>query len=525
MDAWIAAGGLVAATVLTFRAPARVAWHVVALVTGALAALPLLQHALGLVASSGNAWLSTAYLLGFLLALLTGARWEAERAGALADYLFLAIGIAALVSVGLQLHQWLMLERIDLWSMGGVPTRPFANFGQPNQLGSFLLWALLATAWGFVRRQIGAGTAIFLALYLLFGLALTQSRASWVAIALIVLAAWWWRGIWPSRYLALAITGLALYFALCSLSIGWLSDVLIGGLPPDVGEAGRMAREMRPAIWALFLDAVSQKPLFGYGWNQVGIAQMAVSVDHPALHAFLAQSHNLFLDLVLWCGIPVGLSVSILLLWWFVRCVRAVRHAEDALLVLVLLVIANHAMLELPLHHAHFLLPTGLFMGALTVRLAPTPVVVTGRAPLVIVWLACAVLLSLVIRDYARVEASTLTLRFEWARIKTPPAQSPDVLMLTQWTDYFRLIRLEPASGMSEADLQWMRSTTALNPNAGFYRKLAISLAMNGRPDEAALWMRRLCQIGSISLCAAAKSAWAQEAAQNPKMAAVPWPR
>jgi hypothetical protein len=524
MDAWVACAGMLAASVIFLRAPRTTGWPPVAWVALGLSLVPGLQYGFGLVTSSGNAWVSTAFMLGFVLALLTGVRWERMRAGHLADCLFFAIGLAAILSVGLQLHQWLQLDRLDIWTIADGNGRPFANFAQPNQLATFLLWGVLALAWGVVRGRIGTAVAIAAALFLLFGLALTASRTAWIALVLFVLAAWWWRSLWPNPRTPWAVMVLVLWFVACMPSIRWLGELLLLRSGPDPGDVLRMSTELRPMAWALFLDAVSQQPWWGYGWNQVGAAQMALAVDHPAPHVFFSHAHNLFLDLLLWCGIPIGATAGVLICWWFLRCIRRIAHAEDAILMLFLLVVMNHAMLELPLHHAYMLIPTGLVIGALDVRLGRSRVVNTGRAAVWCVWLACLVFLTLIIRDYSRVEQSYQTLRFEWARIKTAPAQAPDVVLLTQWTDYFRLVRAEPVVGMSEAELQWMRDATVLNPNAGFYRFLAISLAMNDRPQEAALWMRRLCQIATVGLCARVKMAWKQEATQNPTMATVPWP-
>ena len=48
------------------------------------------------------------------------------------------------------------------------------------------------------------------------------------------------------------------------------------------------------------------------------------------------------------------------------------------LLMTLLLVTTNHALLELPLHHAYFLLPVGLVIGALDQRMAREPVFTTA---------------------------------------------------------------------------------------------------------------------------------------------------
>ena len=388
MDAWLAIVLLLAAAALLVRATGPVVWHGITLLAAVLVCIPALQYLFGMVPLSGTAWISTAYLIGFLLALLIGAHWESASPGQLADGLFLAIAIAALLSVGLQLHQWLSLDLLDIWSMGDGYGRPFANFGQPNNLGTFFLWGILGAAWGLVRRLIGVGTALFMAAFLLFGLALTLSRTGWVAVALLIAASWIWRRLWSDPLFPWVVTGLGLYFAACVMSISWLNQLFLFSLPSDAVDLVRMSGELRTVVWALFIDAALQQPWFGYGWNQVSLAQLTAALDHPPLRVLFSHSHNLFLDLMLWCGIPVGLFVSGCLLRWFWLRLRAVRSAEDAVLLLFLLVVGNHAMLELPLHHAYFLLPAGLVMGALNVRLDVRPVLILGRWSAVVVWLA-----------------------------------------------------------------------------------------------------------------------------------------
>ncbi|MDP3617237.1 MAG: hypothetical protein Q8R49_05400, partial [Rhodoferax sp.] len=107
VDAWLAIMLSLASLAVIWRSTSPVVWHGITLLVAMLVLVPGLQYALGLVLLSGTAWISSAYLIGLLLALLTGARWESASPGQLADGLFLAVGMAALLSVGLQLHQWL----------------------------------------------------------------------------------------------------------------------------------------------------------------------------------------------------------------------------------------------------------------------------------------------------------------------------------------------------------------------------------------------------------------------------------
>jgi O-antigen ligase len=525
VDAWVGFMLLLAAAGVMLRTARSVAWHGMTVLMAVLLFMPLLQYGLGLVAFSGTAWVSSAYLIGFLLALLTGAQWESARSGQLADGLFLAIGVASIVSVGLQLHQWLELGLLDVWAIGNTSGRPFANLGQPNELGTLLLWGLLAIAWGVVRQRLGAWTALFIAVYLLFGLALTQSRTAWLALVLLVGASWFWRRWGSNHRWPWFVTGLGLYFAVCVIVLGWLGQALLLTSASVVTDIVRITGELRPQLWSMFIDAALQQPWFGYGWNQVGLAQLAVASDHPPLYMAAFHSHNLFLDFMLWCGIPVGLFVSFYLLRWLWLCLRAVQGAEEALLVLFLLVVFNHAMLELPLHHAYFLLPTGLVVGALNVRLNFQPMLSLGRKSVWVILFCSAALLALIVRDYLRVEISYLALRFEWAHVKTETRGTPpEVVVLNQLGEFIRFARIEPDRGMTPSDLDWMRKVTSTYPNTGAIYKLATALAMNQQPKEAQRWLMRMCKIVPEAECAAVKDVWISKSRSNPDISAVSWP-
>lgn len=520
-DAWVALAFLLASAAVFIRVREPLAWHRITVLAALLVCIPWLQYAFDLVPLAGNAWISSAYLLGFLLALLTGAHWEKFSPGQVVDGLFLAIGIAAVLSVGLQLRQWFVLEGLEIWTMGGGPDRPFANLGQPNQLGTLLLWGLLAGVWGHIRNHISGKVAVLLMVYLLFGVALTGSRTAWIGVALLVVASWWWRSLWRSARLPWIATSLGGYFVLCVVVQGWW-HALDGAAPTDLV---RMSSELRPLAWAVFLDAAWQRPWFGYGWNQTALAHLDLATAHPSLHNIFSYSHNLFLDLVLWCGIPVGFTVSAALLWWFWKRVRAVKKADDAVLILFLLVIANHAMLELPLFYAYFLLPVGMVIGALNTRLGARPVIAMGRKLAMGLWLATTALLALIIRDYGRVESSYQTLFLEWSRIKiTIPVGPPDVLLLTQWHDFIKFARVDPKSNLSDDELARMRNITGLFPSGITLHKFATVLAFNQRPEEAQLWLKRMCKTIPKADCKAVKEIWARQALKYPQIAAVPWP-
>jgi hypothetical protein len=522
-DAWAALMFGLGSAAIILRGAGPAVWHWISVLVAGLVCIPLIQYAFNMLPFAGQAWISTIYLLGLLLALLTGARWESVSPGQLAEGLLFAIGVAAVLSVGLQLHQWLGLSLLELSSASLTGVRPYANLGQPNQLGTLLLWGLLACAWGVVSGRVRPSIATLMASYLLLGIALTQSRTASVGLFLLLCATWFWRKWWPSRWMPWVVTALCAYFLFCNLTLPWLHDTLQLAGASDLEE--RMRAGVRPLAWRLFIDAALQHPWFGYGWTSVTHAQLAVALEHPALRSSFGHAHNLFIDLVLWCGLPIGLFVSASLIYWFASSFRSVGNIQDAILLMFVAVIGNHAMLELPLHYAYFLLPTGAVIGVLNARLVRQPIIRTPRWVLAGIWAVAAVLLSICIRDYFKVEANYYSLRFERAHIGTlPPAAPPDVLLLTQFREELRLARFEPTAGLSEADVEWIRNLAKANPRPGELFKLATALALNQRPDEAQLVLKKMCKILSDEMCAMAGRVWAEQSAKESQIAAIPWP-
>lgn len=524
LDAWAATAMLLPALWLVARSPVRSNWTAGPLLLLALLLLVGLQHATGLIVHAGVAWINVAYLLGFLIAWQTGSRWERVASGQAADGLFLAIALAAFLSVGLQLHQWLQMDRLDIWSMGGPGIRPFANMGQPNQLATLLLWGLAALFWWWVRGRARPLIVLAAAVFLLFGLALTGSRTAWIAAVLVNLAVWAWRPLWPQRHAPWVVSALTLFYFLAVFSVDVLAQWLLVGADTGMADVMRARTETRPAIWAMFLDAVSMRPWLGFGWGQVAMANTAAALGNPPLQMFFSHSHNLLLDLVLWCGVPVGLGTMAYLVWWLLSRVLRVRQAADAVLMMPLLVVGNHAMFELPLHYAYFLLPVGLWMGALEVRLGIAPVVTSARWVAVAMVSAAAVLLGLIVRDYARVEPAYQNLRYEWARIRTPVTQVPSVLLLTQWRDFVRMVKLDSQADLAGPDIAWVRNMASLFPSPGFFQLEAIVLARNGMPQQAASALAVMCSMSSPGQCHAVQQHWRQRAASDPVLARVPWP-
>lgn len=489
-DAWMAwafaaGGGLL---LLGSRSPLPL--HRLSILAGTLVVVPGLQWGWGLLPDPGLAWIATLYLLGFVLALVVGARAEQDRPEVAVSALLLAISVAAVASVGLQLHQWFSLD-VTLWILPVLDMRFYGNLGQPNQMATLQIWGLLGVGWFLQRRQISPPIALLLALLLLLGIALAQSRTAMLSIGVLAVMAIAWRKLWPAPgHVVTLAAGLATWFASCLLSIKPISAALLLSVSPGSLERS-WSGDTRWQAYRMFVDAVFEKPWLGYGWATAAPAQLAVADRHPKLSILFEHSHNLFLDLVLWLGLPLGLIVSVALVLWLARQVWCVAAPKDAILVMFVVVVGVHAMLEMPLQYAYMLLPVALVMGALQTRSQARVVVLVGRRIFIVLWLGAVLLLGAVTRDYFLIEADLEALRFEKTyRIEAPP-QPPPVLVLSHLSDFIRLGRSAAKPGMTAQDIERMRIGAHWFPSPSNLYLYTAALALNGRPEEARQMMRK----------------------------------
>lgn len=502
-EIWVAFVLLALLPPAILKLPKQFSGDAFAVVVLAAAAVPFVQLVIGQIAFFGQAWISSLYLIGFLVAILAGQAWERLFPDRLVDMLCLAVGIAALLSVFLQLRQWLGLNGLGIWLVESTDVRPAANLGQPNQLATLLLWGTLATFWAWARAKIGVAVAVILALILLFGVALTASRTAWLAVWLVIAVAWWWRAIWKSKYVPWLLTVLGLVFSLCVLILDFSGSHSRLAQMAVTTTSTVSPGSMRISGWLHLAQAILERPFFGYGWAQTAKAYILVSESAPALHTIFGAAHNLFLDLVLWCGLPVGGLLSWIVLRKFWQMFRQVNSPEKAVLFFFLLVVANHALLELPLHYAYFLLPVGLVLGTfLAYDPQFKPILKIGKIGFSVLGLVSAAMLSITLVDYLKVENSYALLRFEWAGYKLASnPQPPNLIALNQWHGIIKHARAVPKAGMPAAELEEMRQITLLAHKPIDFRVLARSLALNGKIAESDLWLKRLCNVGTAQSC------------------------
>lgn len=510
------------------RGTTHVAVSQIAALSALLATVPLVQWAFGQVDFRSDAGVSASYLAAFASCVVTGQTLAGrpDNRRRLIVGLSWALLIAALLSAAIALVQWLQLR----WSIFIVDLRPggrpYGNLAQPNHLATLLALGSVASLYLYELRRIGGAALAAASMLLSWGLVMTQSRTGWLFAALLLL---WWA--WQRRAVALRLPGAALFATLSLYAAGiaaWspLNDALLLSAPADF--ESRLQAGTRWIHWPTLWDAAWREPWFGYGWGQVVLAQQAAVLDHPPVGEWLLQSHNLLLDLLIYNGLPIGFAVFGLLVWWFVRHIRACRSVEQWALIAAVGTVFTHALLEYPLDYAYFLLPTGLMMGALE-ALHPEP---AGRLRLPR-WAYATVLAGLagmlvwITAEYLKVESATRQLRFVMLGIgvdKVPDAPVPDVWLLDQPREFHRYWMTPATPGMSVERLDWMRRVSMREPRPPAQLRYALAAGLNGRPEEAAVTLARLCKLHAAVRCDEGRASWSAAQQQHPALLGIPYP-
>jgi len=507
------------------RSPAGLTLTALSLGVAGVCLVPVLQTTAGLIAFPAEGALAALYLIGFMLAIIAGHRVEVMAPGRAADALFTGLAVAAFASVGLQLYQWFDFDALGVLVLKlPVNGRPFANVGQPNLLATLHAWGLVALWWAYERKAVGIVGAVTGAMFLLLGIAMTQSRTGWLEVALLA-------GVALVRPQALVrcvsrttVALLAVYFVFCVVALPNLGSVM--GIDPMRDVANQTSAGRRPEIWRLGIEAIVARPWFGWGWNQGGEAHVALAAQHASIQVLVPYMHNLAIDLLLWNGIPIGALALLSLTVWFTRRWRDATAAEPRLLLLALAVLVLHAMLELPHGHALFLLPAGLMMGMVDARSRARALCVVPRWAAGVVTLGMAAALALLVRDMQVAEHDLLALRMRAARIANLPplGPAPQLWLMAPFGELLANLRAEPTSGMDGVSLDEFRRVAYHFPSTGNLLRLAEADALNGRPEDARQALLLLCLLTRPALCERAGQYWAEIGRKRYPELAATWP-
>lgn len=490
--------------------------------------IPMLQWASGQISFRGDAIICFLYLSAFALSVCTGATLSTipRRLQVLNGFIWCLVAVA-LVSTGMATSQWLgpsvFPGLIEAMPPGG---RPYANMGQPNNLATLLLLGSIAILYLFEQQRVGPLTAAVSIAWLGWGIALTQSRTAWLALA--ILAAWWFA---MRRRVGLRTSGVAIVVGCAAFAavVRLLPDLQAHWYGPNEFEGSqvRLTAGTRSGHWASFWESILRAPWFGYGWNQVAAAQYEVAVDFPAIREWAMQSHNLVLDLLIYNGLPLGLLICAGLVAWFLNQIARCHDRESWCLLVMLFVLFAHALLEYPLHYSFFLLPAGLLMGFVG---ASGPEghrpVLLRRSTLAAPTLALTLLAAGIGYEYTKAADSLRDLDLATLRIGRAAEQLPsaDWFFLDGWASYHWAVALPITGGLKVDEVEKLGQVARRYAYPNVLERFAQAAALNGRAADAKHALLHSCKVHSRSVCDGMHRRWKAFASQHVDLQGLTFP-
>lgn len=238
-------------------------------------------------------------------------------------------------------------------------------------------------------------------------------------------------------------------------------------------------------MWQSFVMAIGERPFFGFGWGQVSTAQLAVAESYPAV-GMAQYSHNVFLDLLIWNGIPLGLAISVVILLLFLRAYLGSFSESGTYIFSCLGALLIHSMLEYPHAYAYFLILAGLFFGAGVYRCPQSESAIRtnfeglhlrvsrlfareakiNRSVFGVGIVISVAAMALVWKEYRLLEEDQRLLRFEAASIGTlrAPKKAPDVFLLDQLRSFLWVARTSSDEELTAEEKRLIHSVAVRYP-------------------------------------------------------------
>lgn len=448
--------------------------------------VPVVQYYLGVIYFFGDFVLNFLYLFSFFIMVIIGFNYGGDDKNRKVIYFYFSslLIFVSVISVWICLRQWLLIGG-NIWTVDMPPYgRPFANMAQPNQLATLLAMGCIATIYLYEEKYIGNFTSVFLLLFIVFGVALTQSRTPWVMC--LFLAIWW---CWKSRYfnprLKLGyLLSFIFVYVIYILILPFIAEALGVNSISDVVTRATTGMN-RLDLWRVALTALNNSTFWGFGWGQSSVAQMTISHIFPnPSREIMGYTHNLFLEILIWNGIWIGSLIIIVIVVCFLKLIYRARSLDSTIGLMFIGVVLIHAMLEYPLAYAYYLLPVGFILGLIYGELIPVNNFITLSNKFSAMFISFGVVLMILVWvDYRKVEVDHRLLRFELLRVGTLKAEekSPDVFILTQLSEYIWAARTKPVAGMSDEDIERIRKVAYRYPDGFLVYKYIMVLYLNDR--------------------------------------------
>lgn len=497
----------------------------------ALLALELLvavQYVSGYIVFGGDALMLLIYAhlcITTLLVAQEGAG-NASWPRALAFMLLTASIASAFIALAQALGVWADSEWI--FPHSGF-RRPGANMGQPNNLGTLLLMGAASLIYLDQRLKISRVTAVVLSLVLLLGIGIVESRTC--LLSALGLCLWW---VIRSKTFGDASRWpwvLGAVLTLITLMAVWppfISHIHEPSVAPSLSQGAtiNVTAGSRIVVWPQLWQAAWLNPWLGWGLGNVSPAHNAVLHTNSVAEPF-TYAHNIVLDMAIGLGLPLtGLALWAGGVWAWSR-VRSVESLESWYAVAILTPFATHSLLEYPFAYAYFLIPAMLAIALLEQHNTIHVGVVISRKVFVASLIAFSGLWGWMAVEYLKIEEDFRVARFEALNVGQTEAdyERPNIIVLTQLKALAMATRMEAQPEMSNEDIALLRSVALRFPFVSMLNLYALSLALNGNPQEAVRQLKVMQALYGEGQYAKIRGSWTDLAnAKYPQLKVVELP-
>lgn len=451
--------------------------------------VPIFQYLSSVIFFWGDAWISFIYLMAFSLSIVVGYNLcsSASLSDVFVKYASLMLIFVSVVSVWISLRQWLMFPG-NIWMADLKPgERPYANIGQANNFSTILFLGVLSIFYLYEKKVVSSFLGFVIVIVIVFGISLAQSRTS-LAIYVLIFSFYLFFNFRNGCYVfRIGRVSVFLWFLFCLFLWFFVPSLSEFLMISESSLSSRITAYHRLDMYQQFLIAICDGPFWGYGWNQVTVAQSSVSLIYP-VQIFTQYTHNVILDILIWNGPVLGFVFVALFGLFLLFSIFKIKSCLGFFSISFVFSVLVHAFFEYPHAYAYFLVPFGIVIGFLTNLSGVKSVFSISFRYVFCIFMIGIFIISHTWIEYRRAENSSRQMRFEMARIGSELGQdySPNLMMLTQLDAFFRFSMLIPDPYISDEDLEFMRRVSLRYPYPSVLFRYGLSLSLIGNYDEAA---------------------------------------
>lgn len=470
-----------------------------------LSLLPLIQYSLGKVYFFSNAIINSTYLitLFFVIIITYNIIYKNEYKKTSffvnLNWIFILIGF---INTYFSICQWLNIEFNMVFITPLVGSRPFANFAQPNNMATFQIISFLSLIYLYLKQKVNLYIFFFLTIIFIFSIALTQSRTAFVAFMSLFLVLVFFRKIVQIKLLVYFFLSVIVYFFLSiylvnisnfiSKKFGLNTVNISSSIERGISSSGRID------FWIQMFYAILERPWFGYGWNQTALAQYQ-NMDKYPISVWITSSHNLLVDIIVWCGIPIGISFILYCVYLIFRSILKIKKIEELFAFCMILTFLVHSMLEYPLHYAYFLIPFGVFWGIILSANSTLKFYTFSFRYLGVYTLFLMAGLLLVWKDYLLyTEENHRAIDHSLYASNIEFQQKRDLYILDELNFRLYWIALDPKQKLSKEEIEAIEKMVSLYLTHFDLYKYAKILAYNGYENKARYHLQLIKQLYDV---------------------------